>query len=506
MFADFTSDLYRQLLDSSSDPIFCFAPDYRYLYANQAFADGIGRKLDQIIGRTVWDVFPEDLADIRYALVKGVFDHGEAKVIEIPVPGPTGDHYYLTTLTPLRDDQGEVRYVLANSKDITERKRAEAELLAAKSAAESASLTKSRFLAAASHDLRQPAQAIKLFADSLSKTELDAEQKRISDYLLESTQSLCDQLNILLDISTLDAGVVKFNPRLIRADALFSKIRTEFSSLATEKNLRFKASTPPRGMALMTDIEPLMNLLANLIGNAVKYTRQGGILVTIRRRGNQALIQVWDTGSGIAPEHLGNIFEEYFQVENPERDRAKGLGLGLAIVRRVATLLETEVVCRSRPGKGSVFEFRVPLVSREEIRSLSSHGTPAIISEAKPSGRHIVLVEDNLLVGAATKLVLESCGMTVTLYKTAEEALADAAIADADFYISDFRLPGMNGIEFLDAVQQRAIKPIKAVVVTGDKTISRDNEKLRATTWQVMFKPFDLSRLLSAIESQYGDD
>jgi PAS domain S-box-containing protein len=400
-----------------------------------------------------------------------------------------------------RDSDGNPLRMIGTNTDITERKQAEAELIAAKRAAESASLTKSHFLAAASHDLRQPMQAINLFTEALARTDLSAEQKRISDYLSQSTQSLGDLLNTLLDISKLDAGEVRASPSAITVETLFRTIDAEFSPIALGKSLRFKLSFPLGKMLLMVDGKLLMSLLGNLIGNALKYTRQGGVLVAIRRRGHQALLQVWDTGIGIAPEHLNAIYEEYFQIGNPERDRAKGLGLGLSIVKRIAKLLETDVVCRSRPGKGSVFEFRLPLISAGERPMPGRTGPSAITGEARHASRHVVLVEDDLMVGTATKLALEAIGMTVARYKTAEEALADPAIAAADFYISDLRLPGLSGVEFLDAVQQKASKPIKAVIVTGDMAVSRI-DAMRSTSWPVLFKPVDLSSLLTAIEAQ----
>ncbi|MCF8179512.1 MAG: PAS domain S-box protein [Sulfuritalea sp.] len=385
--------------------------------------------------------------------------------------------------------------------DVSERKRAETELIAAKDAAEAASITKSRFLAAASHDLRQPMQAIKLFNDALARTKDNGEQKRLSEYLSQSIQSMGELLNALLDFSQFDAGAIEATSERVSTDTLIDWIDREFSQLAAENSLRFKLSFPFGSMVLITDGKLVMRLLANLIGNAVKYTDQGGILVAIRRRGNHALIQVWDTGNGIATEHKESIFEEYFQVGNPERDRTKGLGLGLAIAKRIANLLKTELVCHSRQGKGSVFEFRLPLAPSAKMDARLSIVSPAVESEAKPAGRRIALVEDDDLVSTATKLALESCGMTVARYKSAEEALADGAITDADFYISDLWLPGLNGIEFLDAVQKRATLPIRAVVLTGD-TSANKIEMMRSNSWRVLFKPVELKSLLAAIESR----
>ncbi|MGV0975556.1 MAG: PAS domain-containing sensor histidine kinase [Azonexus sp.] len=252
---------------------------------------------------------------------------------------------------------------LAIGRDLTEREKVLRQLAQARDEAEKANRAKSRFLAAASHDLRQPILAINLFQDVLGKTELSHEQKRIADYLSRSAESLSGILTELLEISRFDAGAVQPCPGPLPAAEIFHRIDTEFSPLAGVKGLRFKFFFPQRELVLFTDQKMLLNLLRNLIDNAFKYTGAGGVLVAIRSRGDHALVQVWDTGIGIAPEHIEAIFDEYFQVGNPQRDRARGLGLGLSIVKRLAKTLGCEVGCRSRPGKGSVFEFRVPLAA-----------------------------------------------------------------------------------------------------------------------------------------------
>ena len=250
------------------------------------------------------------------------------------------------------------RRVLERTEDLHSANR---DLLVAKESAEAATQAKSRFLAAASHDLRQPIQAINLFNEALNRTALSNEQKSISNFLGQSIRNLGELFDALLDISKLDAGANIPRPEMISVHTLFSGIDSEFSALASAKSLRFKLHFPFNGMTLDTDGKLLQRLLRNLVGNAIKYTTQGGVMVAIRRRGDEALIQVIDTGIGIAPQHVKTIFEEYFQVGNPERDKSKGLGLGLAITKRLASLLNTKIVCRSDLGKGSVFEFRLPL-------------------------------------------------------------------------------------------------------------------------------------------------
>ncbi len=250
---------------------------------------------------------------------------------------------------------------LAIGRDLTEREKVLRQLAQARDESEKASRAKSRFLAAASHDLRQPILAINLFQDALGKTELSPEQRRIADYLSRSAESLSGILTELLEISRFDAGAVQSCPGPVPAAEIFHRIDAEVSPLAGVKGLRFKFFFPQKGLVLFTDQKMLLNLLRNLIDNAFKYIETGGVLVAMRRRGDHALIQVWDTGIGIAPEHIEAIFDEYFQVGNPQRDPAKGLGLGLSIVKRLAKTLGCQVGCRSRPGKGSVFEFRAPL-------------------------------------------------------------------------------------------------------------------------------------------------
>ncbi|WP_319244712.1 ATP-binding protein [uncultured Propionivibrio sp.] len=448
-------------------------------------------------------VHPDDLARASESIRRHIEGLAPSHTLEVRVRTKSGEWKYVLTQGRIvsRDADGNPLMMSGTHIDISARKEAEAQLVAALKQAEKASRDKSRFLASASHDLRQPMQAIRLLVDSLGRTALNAEQQRICHYINASAHEIGGLLNALLDISKLDSGMIRPDKEVIQVYSFVSRIDAEFSALAVDKSLRFNLCFPFGDMAVCSDGKLLMSLMGNLIGNAIKYTDTGGILVAVRRRGRQALVQVWDTGCGIAPEHLDSIFEEYFQVGNPERDRTKGLGLGLAIARRIATLLNTEIVCRSTPGRGSVFEFLLPLADARERRlPRRVEPLPASVPQ-RPAARHIALVEDDTMVATAATLALESCGMTVTRYASAEAALADPAILSADFFIVDLRLPEMNGIELLDAVQRLVGRPVKAVIMTGDTAVKRI-EMVRATSWQVLFKPVDLVALLAAIEAE----
>lgn len=444
-----------------------------------------------------------DDQDVFYLHRKQIIESGKQHMCELRMVTPDGVQVWMRLESVMAEERGENAKLHVALSDISDRKRSEAELIAARQAAEDATLAKSRFLAAASHDLRQPIQAIKLFNDALTRMGLSEEQRSINAHLSQSINSLSDLLNGLLDISKFDAGVVKVSREAVQVEPFFSRMDRDFSPTAARRRLAFRLCFPHMELSIFTDAKLLMSLLGNLIGNAIKYTEKGGVLVCVRRRHNHALIQVWDTGIGIAPEHMARLSEEFFQIDNPERDRTKGVGLGLAIVKRLARLLETEVTCRSRPGKGSVFEFRLPLAEtpvREDVRQGSPTRTEAEIV-AGLVGRRVVVVEDDLLVSAAIRLCLQSIGMYVTTYDNAETALADTEIAGADFYITDFRLPGMDGIRYLGAVQQHSKSPLRAVVLTGDTSADRI-EMTKSYGWTVLFKPVDLPKLILAIGSQ----
>lgn len=312
------------------------------------------------------------------------------------------------------------RKSLQSQHDELERLIAErtSELISARDSADEANAAKSRFLAAASHDLRQPIHAMSLFQEALSNTPLNEEQRRIANYIGLSTRSLAEILNALLDVSRLDSGVVKARPEVIGAYDLLRNVEEEFAPLALAKGLRFKFFFPAREMMLFTDGKLLYSLLRNLIDNAIKYTNTGGVLIGFRRRDGQALIQIWDTGTGIAPENVEAIFDEYFQIGNPQRDRTQGLGLGLSIARRVADILGCRIHCLSRQNKGSTFEVTVPLAEkpkpspREDVVTATGETRNATVG----IGYHIVVIEDDAMAAKALELSLKAHGLQTTVY------------------------------------------------------------------------------------------
>jgi len=390
---------------------------------------------------------------------------------------------------------------LAVGRDLTTTEKVLKQLSEARDEAEAANRAKSRFLAAASHDLRQPIQAIHLFHSALNRTALDEEQRRITDFLARSVQSLADILNTLLDISKLDAGMLVPAPAALPVVTLMEEIEAEYAAVAAAKGLRFKLFYPETGLYLFCDHHLLQSLLRNLIDNAIKYTTRGGLLIAVRRQGAGVLVQVWDSGIGIAPEHLPAIFDEYFQVDNPQRDRTRGLGLGLSIAKRLARLLGTAIRVNSRQDKGSVFSFHLPLAEEADTpKEPAPHGHHDNTENDLPVivGQRIAVIEDDAMSAAAITVALESLGFVVTTYASAEDAMANPAITGADFYISDFRLPGVNGWDFLDWLQGQRQEPLKALLLTGESGCESIAGG-RYIPWKTLYKPISLDALKAAM-------
>jgi PAS domain S-box-containing protein len=489
---------YRLLAAAAFEGI-AISEDGRLLDVNEQLATMFGYTREEMIGREIAElVHPEDRA---HALVGVRTD--TPRVVEHRGVRKDGTLIHVVVHGQIMETAGRLVRVAA-VQDITARKRAEAALLAATTAAEKANAAKSRFLAAASHDLRQPIQAMGLFIESLRKTPLDARQQHIALSLERSTEVLGQLLDALLDISRLDAGVVRQQRVRLDPAEVCRQLERECAHLAREKGLRYRTRLSRRLGPVTGDPGLLLGLLRNLASNAIRYTERGRVLVTARARRGHLLLQVWDTGIGIAPEHLEPIFDEFYQVANAQCDRTQGLGLGLSIVRRLAQLLGYEVACRSRLGRGSVFEVRIP--RPEDVDSAVTVGA-ATSSAAVPSrlvGLRVVLVEDDALVAAAWREWLESLGARTRVFTSASQALAAPDIGEADLYLCDLRLPGsINGIELLEMIQARARRRIAGVIVTGD-TGADQIDRQAGAAWPVLHKPVDLEVLLAAIAAARG--
>lgn len=339
------------------------------------------------------------------------------------------------------------------------------ELRASKEQAEAATLAKTRFLAAASHDLRQPTHALGLFVARLGQLPQDPQSRHLIDKLDASVQAMQDLLDALLDVSRLEAQVVELNPRPIDLAELFAQLEATLAPVASGKGLRLRLR--PRAVWVRSDPALLHRILLNLLGNALRYTAHGGVLLACRAAPatGQLWIEIWDTGIGIAAEHQEAIFQEFFQVANPERDRSRGLGLGLNIVRRASALLGHQLELRSVPGRGTRFRIQVPVCEP------GSHKPPVpLLAQVSLLPCRVLVIEDDLLSRDALRGLLESWGMGVWVASNLETALLQfRKVGLPDLIVSDYRLPeGVNGVDAIARLRQQALRKIPACLMSGD--------------------------------------
>lgn len=374
---------------------------------------------------------------------------------------------------PLRDLQQGLNQMaerLESGRDQLEQRIATATLALRekKEEAETATLAKSRFLAAASHDLRQPTHALGMFVARLAQLPHDAQTGHLIGNLEASVQALQDLLDALLDISRLDAQAVQVQRRAFALADIFEQLRAGLTLTAEEQGLRLRVR--PTGVWVMSDPALLYRIVLNLLGNALRYTREGSVLLACRLAadGTLARIEVWDSGIGIAPEHHQAIFKEFYQVGNSERDRSKGLGLGLNIVERTADLLGHRLQMRSSLGLGTRFSIEVPLAPHGAAMNLSSALAGKTIDDL--AGLMVLVIEDDALARAGLVSLLESWGSVVRVAEgvaTALWHLKQGLVPDV--IVSDYRLrDGENGIDTIRQLRAAAGHSIPACLMSGD--------------------------------------
>ena len=359
-------------------------------------------------------------------------------------------------------------YIYSGIVDITDRKQIERELAEAKETAEQANLAKSKFLAAASHDLRQPLQSLFLFAHVL-EAQVAGSDKALGTLgaLHKGLEAMKGLLDSLLDVSRLDAGSVTAEVRSVPVAGLLDAIDTAYARIAANKALSW--SVEPCDAVVRSDPTLLAQLLRNLVENAIRYTPYGGVRVECHTASDTLAIAVHDTGIGIPAEHMASIWEEFHQVGNPERDREKGLGLGLAIVRRLSVLLDHPVTARSEPGKGSVFTVEVPLDTEERALEIEAAARPAPGPGATP--RLVVVVEDDVIVLTALEALLTEWGYDVLPASSGAEAVEriQAGGRLPDVVVSDYRLrAGEVGTQAVRLIRESCGCPIPGVLLTGE--------------------------------------
>ncbi len=374
-----------------------------------------------------------------------------------------------------------------------------AELRDRKNEAEDATLAKSRFLAAASHDLRQPTHALGMFVARLGQIPLDDSTRMLVDHVQLSVRAMQDLLDDLLDVSRLDAGAVVPQVRPVALQPILRAAQVALEPLALERGLRLRFR--PTSVWAATDAVLLHRILMNLLHNAIRYTSMGVVLVVCRtvESGTKVRLEVWDSGVGISEEHQDDIFKEFYQVGNSGRDRAYGLGLGLNIVQRSAALLAHPLTLRSALGCGSRFGITMPqaMANPAEQSGLVAPDASQLVSLA---GTRVLLIEDDTFARTAVAGLLESWGCTVHAGASALEAMTrHAQHADWDVIVSDYRLAnGDNGMLAIERLRAYAGRSIAACLMSGD-TDSTLMQAAKDAQLPLLHKPVRPAKLRSLL-------
>ncbi|MDD5057539.1 MAG: hybrid sensor histidine kinase/response regulator [Sideroxydans sp.] len=359
---------------------------------------------------------------------------------------------------------------------------------AAQREAEQANAAKSKFLAAASHDLRQPIHAQGLFLEVLSRTEQTPHQQALLASARAASEASSEMLNTLLDFSRIEAGVIEPNIQTFRLQPLLNKIENDLAPQADAKNLVYRSRETHA--TVRSDPVLVELILRNLISNAIRYTERGGVLVACRQRGTQAVLEVWDTGIGIAPENQQEVFREFYQLGNPERDRQKGLGLGLSIVDGLARTLGHSLSLSSRPQRGSVFRLSMPIDT-----SLTAMQTAMTQSRTRVLNASLLVIDDDKIVREGMCHLLRDWGCECEMAENIEEALAITSVHAPDLIISDYRLREQRtGVEAIASLRAQLGESLPALLITGDTAPERLREA-QASGIPLLHKPVSPSQL-----------
>ncbi len=501
---------YRELFENTTEGIYRSDPEGRILSANPAFVRLLGydHERDMLLDLNERGI-------IRYADRKRPLEFrqqiavtGRLSNFESELIRRGGERIWISESARIvRDRSGRVLWYEGTVQDITDRKCAEAALRQVQDAAERTNQAKTRFLAAVSHDLRQPYQAMRLLLHALAGRQTDPQSQALARRLDEAMTAGENLLNALLDISTLEGGMVRPHLASFAIDTVLGRLHGEFAPQAAARGqvLRFVPSTA----AVRSDHVLLERIVRNLVLNAIRHSPGGRILVGCRRAGDTVRLEVRDTGPGIPADKLEEIFEAFAQLENDERDSSRGHGLGLAIVKGLARVLGHKVSVRSTVGRGTVFSVTLP--AADDARATfgaKAAPLPAEAPETAAAGpRHSVLViEDEPAQRMSLSLLLEDWGYLVRSAPDLTSALRELEDWDEQpsFVVSDFRLPGgCNGVEAIREIGRQIGRRVPGIILTGDTDPARLREA-RQSGCILMHKPVSLGSLKHAVASLSG--
>jgi len=484
-----TSNDLQNILESSGIATIFLDEELKIRFFTPA-AMSLFRVISADIGRPLADF--TSLANDNDLIRDASIVLNEQKIVEREVSTQNGV-WYNRLILPYRTHDGLVEGVVITFTNITEKKRAAEALDAAKQVADQANVAKSRFLAAASHDLRQPLQTIRLLQGLLVEKSNGPETQTLLKRLDATVGVMSGMLNTLLDINQLEAGVIHADIESFALADLFEHLNADFGYHMRAQGLDWRVVSS--ACIVRSDPRLLEQILRNLLSNAAKFTTSGKVLLGCRRRGETMRIEVWDTGPGIPEEDRLAIFEEFHQINNPARERSRGLGLGLAIVQRLSTLLGHPIDLISRPGHGSMFSIHVPMEASAHASSSDPRAGSAV--ERAKGSASILVVEDDPTIRELLEMLLRGGGHRPIGAADGVAAIASTEIPD--IIVADFNLPnGPNGVDVVAKLREKFQRAIPAIVLTGDIS-TQTLRAIAALGCTHLDKPVETAELMRAV-------
>ena len=489
---------FRTLLDTAPDAMVIVDGEGRIEIVNNQTERMFGYGRDELQGKAIEMLLPDRVRQRhvghRTGYVQGPSIRPMGADFDLVARRKDGSEFPVEiSLSPV--EMGQDTFVSSVIRDVTDRKKMEQEIIAARQAAERANKANSAFLAAASHDLRQPVQALSLLNGALRRTVKDERALEMIENQEHSLTAMTNLLNSLLDISRLDAGAITPEFEEFPMQRLIARLSPEFSRQAAHKGLRFESDSCQA--MVRSDPNLLSEIIQNLVSNAIRYTDQGSVTLRCVQTDGRCSVEVQDTGVGIESDQLEEIFKEFHQVKTPGSNK-EGFGLGLAIVRRLADLLGYGIGVESTPGNGSCFSLSVPTLEGKIASSISDDTSDA--PDEDVARGLIILIEDDVDVANAWGLLLEAEGYQVATGGSVSEAKAlikhlpeMPALIISDFHLLD----GSTGVEAVAEIRKFYERSLPAFIVSGDTSkVVKDARLLDNIT--VMSKPVNTTRLLSA--------
>ncbi|HEY7377471.1 MAG TPA: PAS domain S-box protein [Steroidobacteraceae bacterium] len=504
MALQLSSELVRQVLEAAPDAMVVVDASGTILFANRQVERVFGYPSAELVGQCVDNLLPERFRGRHPGHRRQFGADGRFRPmgagLELFARRRDGTEFPVEiSLSPIED--ADRILVAAAIRDVTDRKRIQSELIAAREIADRANLAKSRFLATASHDLRQPLQALALLNGTLHRMTNDAGLTEALQQQDRAIGAMSRLLNALLDISKLESGAIKPEPTDFTVAALLEELRAEFAALAANKGLELQVELCADHV--YCDRSLVEQILRNLVSNAIKYTRRGVVRLRCLHETAAVRVQVLDTGIGIASGELPYIYDEFYQVGVAANSVREGFGLGLSIVHRLVKLLDLNLEVQSEVGKGSVFTLDLPPGSggavRKHIESPARAAAANVQSAQRP---HVLLVEDDPAVLAATRMLLKVDGYRVTTAGSLIEAEEHAREnPDIRALVTDYHLGAeRTGTEVIASLRSILDPKLRAILVTGDT--SRAIKELPPDEGvRVISKPVDVEELLALLRA-----